>query len=102
MGHPISQLRARFTELRELGVLNEVGERLCKVSGRMCIVWDVTDALPISDLPKKKKLPTKAQCAVASLELRKLQKFAAKHNRPFSADLLEVCEWVDTRGESSK
>ena len=43
---PLSQSRARFTELRDMNVLREVGERKCKISGRMCIVWDVTKSLP--------------------------------------------------------
>jgi hypothetical protein len=42
----LSQSRARFTELRDMGVLKEAGERECRVSGHRCIVWDVTSKLP--------------------------------------------------------
>jgi hypothetical protein len=37
----------RFTELRELGVIYEKGERKCSVTGRNVIEWDLTDRLPI-------------------------------------------------------
>ena len=39
----LSQSRARFTELRDRGVIYEIKpERKCRVSGYKCIVWDVT------------------------------------------------------------
>jgi hypothetical protein len=44
--NPLSQSRARFTELRDMGVLCEIEERDCNISGRKCIVWDVTSNLP--------------------------------------------------------
>lgn len=43
----LSQSRARFTELRELGVIYEKGEKKCSVTGRKAILWDLTDKLPI-------------------------------------------------------
>ena len=43
----ISQSRARFTELRELGVIYEKGIKKCTVTGRNVIEWDLTDKLPI-------------------------------------------------------
>lgn len=42
----LSQSRARFTELRELGVIYERSERKCKITGRNVIEWDLTDRLP--------------------------------------------------------
>lgn len=42
----ISQSRARFTELRELGVIYEKGVRKCRITGRNVIEWDLTDRLP--------------------------------------------------------
>lgn len=42
----ITQSRARFTELRDMGVLTEVGTRKCSVTGRTAIVWQVTNRLP--------------------------------------------------------
>ena len=44
----ITQSRARFTELRELGVIYEKDIRPCMVTGRNVIEWDLTDNLPVS------------------------------------------------------
>jgi molybdopterin/thiamine biosynthesis adenylyltransferase len=58
----LDQSRARFTELRDMGVLEEVCERFCKVTGRKVIVWGTTDNLPIK-LPKKaSKQQRKKKC----------------------------------------
>jgi len=43
----------RLSELQELGVVYEVMRRPCEVTGRNCIVWDVTSGIPIE--PEKKK-----------------------------------------------
>jgi hypothetical protein len=43
----LSQSRARFTELRELGVIYEKGFKKCTLTGRNVIEWDLTDRLPI-------------------------------------------------------
>ena len=47
----------RFTELRDLGVIYEKGERICSITGRNVIEWDLTDRLPITvkNLNKTKK-----------------------------------------------
>ena len=56
----ISQSRARFTELRNLGVIYEKGEKTCSITGRNVIEWDLTDRLPIniksSNKTKKQKI----------------------------------------------
>lgn len=47
----LTQSRARFTELRDMGVIQELGTVECKISGRRAILWDVTGsgkALPIT------------------------------------------------------
>jgi hypothetical protein len=44
----LSQSRARFTELRELGVIYEKGIKKCSVTGKNVIEWDLTDNLPIN------------------------------------------------------
>ena len=50
--------RSRFTELRNMGVIKEVGTRRCNESGRSSIVWDLTDKLPtkIKSNTKKNKI----------------------------------------------
>ena len=44
----ISQSRARFTELRELGVIYEVRNRKCTITSMNVIEWDLTDRLPVN------------------------------------------------------
>jgi hypothetical protein len=44
---------SRFTELRDLGVIYEKGTKICSVTNRNVIEWDLTDKLP-KDLPKIK------------------------------------------------
>lgn len=43
----------RFAELKKLGLIVEVGNKQCRVTGRNCISWDVTGDLPTK--PKNKK-----------------------------------------------
>jgi hypothetical protein len=37
----------RCNELKLRGVVSEVGERWCTVTGRLAIIWDVNDKLPV-------------------------------------------------------
>ena len=39
--NPITQSRARFTELRKKGFLIETGKRKCRVTGKTAILWSV-------------------------------------------------------------
>lgn len=41
-----NNVHARLCELRDMDLVEEVGERACSVSGRNVIVWDVTGRLP--------------------------------------------------------
>ena len=44
---------SRFSELRELGVIKEIGVRKCTVTNRNVIEWDLTDNLPEGKIAKK-------------------------------------------------
>lgn len=49
-----SNSAARFSELRDRGVIYEVQTRICKITGMTVIEWDVTDRLPLKlDKPKR-------------------------------------------------
>jgi hypothetical protein len=50
-----SNSAARFSELRELGVVQELGTRVCSVTGMNVIVWGVTENLP-KQLTKKERI----------------------------------------------
>ena len=65
----ITSSRARFTELRELGVIYEVRNRKCTITGRTSIEWDLTDRLPIN---VKKNNKTKKQRINDALNLLRL------------------------------
>jgi predicted transcriptional regulator len=66
------QEATRFTELRNIGVIYEVRNRKCTITGRTAIEWDLTDGLPkdkiISNNSKKQRLDT---CIDALKELYK-------------------------------
>lgn len=91
---PLSQSRARFTELRDRGVLKETDERPCRVSGRMCIEWDVTSALPHDPIGRNKP-PTRAEFREAAIELRAI----FRERGDFSPDLQRVCQWISAKGQ---
>lgn len=63
----LTQSRARFTELRGMGMLREVGKRKCAITGRVVILWDVTDNKP-KKLKKGLTLQKKLALAVEALE----------------------------------
>lgn len=51
----LTQSRARFTELRDMGAFYEVKVRQCSVSGMQAIEWDVTNRIP-GKLIKQKRI----------------------------------------------
>lgn len=63
--NPTSNSASRFSELRDQGVIQEVGIRKCSVTGMDVIVWDVVDRLPVRI--RKEKVLTKDQ-KIARLE----------------------------------
>jgi hypothetical protein len=63
-----SQKRARFTELRAMGLLKEIGVRACAVTGFRAIEWDVTERADPLPLPKKKSAKACLKEAEARIE----------------------------------
>lgn len=59
----IDSYHKRLSELRDIGVVYEVRERVCSVTGRNVIEWDVTDKLP-GKLPPKKEAEIISWCPV--------------------------------------
>ena len=59
----------RFTELRDLGVIYEKGERLCRITGRNVIEWDLTDRLPINFKNKNKTKKQRINDAINSFRM---------------------------------
>lgn len=55
----LESIGRRLSELRDVGVIYEVKEINCPVTGRPVILWDVTEKLPLKwDKPKKHKCKT--------------------------------------------
>jgi hypothetical protein len=80
----------RFTELRDLGVIYEKGERLCSVTGRNVIEWDLTDRLPINVKKSNKTKKHKINDALNSLrELYKNKDTSTDEDWKITANLIK-------------
>ena len=86
----ITSSRARFTELRELGVIYEVQNRKCTITGRTSIEWDLTDRLPVSLKNNNKTKKQRIDDALNSLrELYKNKNTCTNNNWQTVADLIK-------------
>lgn len=56
-GHTVvkGSVCARLTELRDTGVVAEVGKRECELTGHTAILWDVTENIPFKLEKRKSK-----------------------------------------------
>ena len=80
----------RFTELRDLGVIYEKGERLCRVTGRNVIEWDLTDRLPVNIKKSNKTKKHKIDEALNSLrELYKNKDTSTDEDWKITAELIK-------------
>ena len=80
----------RFTELRDLGVIYEKGERICSITGRNVIEWDLTDRLPISIKESNKTKKQRIDDALNSLrELYKNKNTSTNEDWKTVADLIK-------------
>ena len=80
--------RTRFTELRDMGVIKEVGTRPCKISGRNALVFDLTDNLPTKLEPVSTKKQRRETAVNALRELYKNKDTAT------DSDWVEVAELI--------
>ncbi len=86
----ITSSRARFTELRELGVIYEVQNRKCNITGRTSIEWDLTDRLPVDFKNSNKTKQQKKNDALNSLrELYKNKDISTDEDWKIVADLIK-------------
>jgi hypothetical protein len=63
----------RFAELERLGVLRVVDKRPCGLTGRLCMVWDVTDRLPIELAPEPKPVTLRDIVSELQTQVKALQ-----------------------------
>ena len=85
----ISQSRARFTELRNLGVIYEKGEKQCSITGRNVIEWDLTDRLPVNLKNPNKTKQQKKNLALNSLRELYKNKDSTNDDWKTVADLIK-------------
>ena len=86
----ISQSRARFTELRELGVIYEKGLKKCTITGKNVIEWDLTDKLPVDfKNPNKSKKQKKNEALELLRELYKNKDNSKVEDWKIVADLIK-------------
>jgi hypothetical protein len=85
----ISQSRARFTELRELGVIYEKDVRKCRITNRNVIEWDLTGRLPKDVKLSKNNKKTRSENALNALrELYKNKNTSSVNDWKNTADLI--------------
>ncbi len=63
----ITSSRSRFTELRDMGCIVEVGTKVCTVTGQESICWEATANLPVK-LPKKQSSKDRKKEALLAIE----------------------------------
>ena len=86
----IKQEATRFTELRKLGVIYEVQNRKCTITGRTAIEWDLTDRLPIDIKNTNKTKKQRLDAALNSLrELYKNKDISTDEDWKIVADLIK-------------
>jgi DNA-binding MarR family transcriptional regulator len=56
---PQSSITPRFAELERMGVIKAIGERSCSITGRVVLVWQTTNNLPVK-YEKAKKIKCKS------------------------------------------
>lgn len=92
---------ARLVELCELGVAQEVGERVCQVTGRNVLLWDVTNNLPSGRVEKKDTVsrPKPEVMRDALQDLRELIRLAKKSGYVPSSALVALGRWLAAKYE---
>tara|TARA_R110002167_G_C12264243_1_gene613361 strand:- start:122 stop:535 length:414 start_codon:yes stop_codon:yes gene_type:complete len=86
----IKQEATRFTELRNLGVIYEVQNRKCTITGRTSIEWDLTDRLPVNIKNPNKTKKQRLDAALNSLrELYRNQNTCSDQDWKMVADLIK-------------
>ena len=86
----LKQEATRFTELRKLGVIYEVRNRKCTITGRTSIEWDLTDKLPLNiKIYKKTKKDRISEAVTSLLELHKKKNVSTNEDWVIVADLIK-------------
>lgn len=74
--YQLNSISPRIAELARMGLIATTGERACKITGKTALVWDKTNAVPITTArgkPKNKVQLLRAQLAEAQNEIVRLE-----------------------------
>ena len=85
----LKQEATRFTELRKLGVIYEVQNRKCTITGRTSIEWGLTDKLPVDFKSSNKTKQQKKNAALNSLRELYKNKDSTNDDWKMVADLIK-------------
>ena len=85
----LKQEATRFTELRKLGVIYEVQNRKCTITGRTSIEWGLTDKLPVDFKSSNKTKQQKKNAALNSLRELYKNKDSTNEDWKIVADLIK-------------
>ena len=85
----LKQEATRFTELRNLGVIYEVQNRKCTITGRTSIEWGLTDRLPVDFKSSNKTKQQKKNAALNSLRELYKNKDSTNEDWKIVADLIK-------------
>lgn len=90
-----NNVATRMTELRNAGVVEEVGEKVCTVTGRNVITWDVTGNLPKKVDKTVVKALTPKEKHAAVIELRTITEFyMSRTNQPCPPSIARLGQWL--------
>ena len=87
---------ARLRELEELNCVEPVGERVCRVTGRLVTVWDVTSKLPVvkprqSEVQRLEVSIKKLYSKIGKLQARLLS-LRHKQTQEFQLSILDAID----------
>lgn len=83
-----SNTHARFTELRDMGCIQESGRRHCSTTGRLAITWEITGRYPDPNWRQNVKGRGRRPIEDEVLDLRSRVRVLEKENIELRAKLL--------------
>jgi hypothetical protein len=94
-GETRTSYHKRLSELERLKVVQTLGTRKCKITGRTSLLWDVTDQLPCN-FKKRVKRPTAEQFHAGVTELQEINNFLkANGHGGLSQNMHNIGRWMD-------
>ena len=89
----------RFTEMREMGAIEEVGIRACTITGNDVIEWAVSGNMPMPVVRGRVTRPSTVEIAVATDYIKRTVVDACANGtaKPVPDELVRLMQWLDAR-----